>query len=115
MSDYAPSLPLDAKERYKEKLIALKCSVDPYIDSFDSPFPLQPVILIPTSTRDFLVNSYSAHSSQRENALKSLDPYQTLCSEGWLSTLRVKEWPNAVVLKCDIKPSQTSESLYRTS
>ena len=110
--DYALSLPLDAKERYKEKLIALKCSVDPYIDSFDSPFPLPPVTY--TDIYDFLVNSYSVHSSQRQNAFKSLDAYRMVCSEGWLSTLGVKEWPNAVVLKCDVKPSQRSGSLYRT-
>ena len=81
ISDYALSLPLEAKERYKEKLIALKCSVDPYIDSFDSPFPLPPVTY--TDIYYFLANSYSVHSSQRQNAFKSLDAHRMVCSEGW--------------------------------
>lgn len=43
MSEYALSLPLEAKERYTEKLSILQCTVDLYADSFDCQCPLPPV------------------------------------------------------------------------
>lgn len=112
ISDYTLSLPVEAKERYKEKLIALKCSVAPYIDSFDCECPLPPVTY--ADIYAFLVCSHSIHSCERQNAFKSLVAYRMVCSEGWLSTLGVKQCPSAVILKCDVKPSQRSGTLYRT-
>lgn len=112
ISDYTFSLPLEAKERYKQKLVGLKCSVDPYIDTFESQGPLPPVTY--ADIYEFLVSSHTLHSCERKNAFKSLDAYRMVCSEGWMSTLGVKEWPNAVVLKCDVKPSQKSGKLYKT-
>lgn len=67
-----------------------------------------------TDIYDYLVNSHSVHPCEKLNAFKSLHAHRTVCSEGRLSTLGVQVWPNAVVLKCDVKPSQRSGILYRT-
>ena len=111
VSDYVKKLPLEAKQRYVQKLNAFKCNVDPYIDSFDCNSPLPPVTY--AHIYDFLISSSSVHSCESQNAFKSLDAYRMVCSEGWLSTLGIKKWPNAVVLKADVKPSQRSGTLYR--
>lgn len=55
ISEYILCLPPEAKNRYKEKPSALKCSVDPYIDTFDSWCPLPPVTY--TDIYDYLANS----------------------------------------------------------
>jgi len=59
ISEYILCLPPEAKNKYKEKPSALKCSVDPYIDTFDSWCPLPPVTY--TDIYDYLVNSHSVH------------------------------------------------------
>ena len=48
------------------------------------------------------------------NAFKTLDSFRMVCTEGWLSLLRWKEWPSAVVIIADVKPSQRSGVLYKT-
>jgi len=106
MSECALCLPLEAKERYKEKLIALKCSVDPYIALTVSARCHHWVTY--ANIDDFLVSSHSVHSCETQNAFKSLDAYRMVCAKDWLSTLGVKELSGAAVVKCDVKPSQTS-------
>ena len=54
---------------------------------------------------DYLVNNL--HSSNvNQSAFKSLDAYRTVCVEGWLSSLQVRNWRRAIIVRGDIKPSQ---------
>ena len=49
-----------------------------------------------------------------QSAFKSLDAYRTVCVEGWLSSLQVKKWRIATIVRGDVKPSQQSGILYKT-
>ena len=114
LSEYSESLPKLAKERYKEKLEEIKCSVDPYIDDSYS-FGPAPVVSY-TNIYDFLICSSNGPSCDGKpaNAFKSLDGFRMVCAEGWMSTLQTKVWADAVVIKGEVKPSQRSGVLYKT-
>ena len=112
LSDYAENLSSAAKKRYKSKLGEILSEVDPYIDGV---FNYSADLLGVTYEQiyDFLVNSI--HSSNRkQNAFKSLDAYRTVCAEGWLSSIQVKEWKRGITVRGDVKPSQRSGILYKT-
>ena len=114
LSEYSESLPKLAKERYKQKLEEIKCSVDPYIaDSYS--FGPAPVVSY-TNIYDFLICSSNGPSCDGKpaNAFKSLDGFRMVCAEGWMSTLQTKVWADAVVIKGEVKPSQQSGVLYKT-
>ena len=49
-----------------------------------------------------------------QRAFKSLDSYHMVFSDGWMGSLNVKKWTNAVLVKCDVKPSQRSGLIYKT-
>ena len=56
----------------------------------------------------------SVYSYSKQNAFKSLDAYRTVCAEGWLSSLQVKEWKRGIIVRGEVKPSQRSGILYKT-
>ena len=61
---------------------------------------------------DYLVSGIHS-SNSKQNAFKSLDAYHTVCAEGWLSSLEVKEWKRGVIVRGDVKPSQRNGILYK--
>ena len=114
LSEYSEALPKQEKERYKQKLVEIKCNINPYVDESYSCGPV-PVISY-TNIYDFLVCSSNdpACDGKPGNAFKSLDGFRMVCAEGWMSTLQSKTWSDAVVIKGEVKPSQRSGVLYKT-
>lgn len=47
------------------------------------------------------------------SAFKSLDSYHVVVSNRWMGSLYVKKWPHAVLVKCNVKPSQWSGVIYK--
>ena len=114
LSEYSEALPKLEKERYKQKLVEIKCSIDPYIDES---YNCGPVTMVSyTNIYDFLVHSSNdpACGGKPANAFKSLDGFRMVCAKGWMSTLQTKTWLDAVVIKGEVKPSQQSGVLYKT-
>ena len=54
------------------------------------------------------------NGSDPQRAFKSLDGYLMVVSSGWMGSLYVKKWTHAVLVKCDVKPSQRSGTVYKT-
>ena len=112
LSDYAKNLSSEAKKWYKSKPGETFSEVDPYIDGvLEHSADLQDVTY--EQIYDFLVNRIHS-SNNKQNASKSLDTYHTVCAEGWLSSLQVKEWKRGIIVQGDVKPSQWSGILYKT-
>jgi len=98
LSDYAESLSVEAKKRYISKLSEIFSKADPYIDN-DFKYSVLPGVTY-EQIYDFLVNS--SHSlNSKQNAFKSLDAYRTVCAEGWLSSLEVRERKGGEIVRDD--------------
>lgn len=118
LSAYAEGLPKVKKEQYVEKLVEIQCNLDPYLnaDSFTvssgNDFP----VIKYSDIYEYIIGSsnVSSYKGKPTNAFKSLDSFQMVCTEGWLSSLWWKEWPSAVVIIADVKPSQRSGVLYKS-
>jgi len=95
LCDYAENLSVEAKKQYISKLSEIFCKVDPNIDN-DFKYSVLPSVIY-EQIYDFLVNS-SHSSNSKQNAFKSLDAYQTVCAEGWLSSLEVREWKGGEIV-----------------
>ena len=114
LSEYSEALPKLEKERYKQKLTEIKCTIDPYIDESYNCESI-PVVSY-TNIYDFLVCSSNdpSYDGKPANPFKSLDGFRMVCAEGWMGTLQTKTWADAVVIKGEVKPSQRSGVLYKT-
>ena len=112
LSDYSKGLPNEAKERYVEKLQKIGCAIDPYLDSYTSQLSLLPTVKY-SHICDFIGN-HIINGNDPQRAFKSLDSYHMVVSNGWMGSLRVKKWLHAVVVICDVKPSQRSGIIYKT-
>ena len=102
LSEYSEALPKLEKERYEQKLVEIKCNVDPYIDNSYNCGPV-PVVSC-TNIYDFPICSSNDPSCDGKpaNAFKSLDSFRMVCAEGWMSTLQAKTWPDAVIIKGEV-------------
>ena len=89
LSQYAENLSVEAKDRYKSKLS--DCQVDPYIDG-----DFEHLKILPGVTYEQILVNRSHCSNSKQNAFKSLDAYRTVCAEGWLSSLEVREWKRGI-------------------
>ena len=112
LSDYVQGLPESAKTRYLQKLQEIGCTVDPYVDSYDSQLSLLPTVKY-SDICEFIGN-HTVDGKDPQKAFKSLDSYHTVCSDGWMGSLNVKKCRNAVLIRCDVKPSQRSGLIYKT-
>jgi len=88
LSDYAKNLSVEAKEWYISKLSEIFCKVDPYIDN-DFKYSVLSGVTYEWIYNFLVITIHSSNSKQ--NAFKSLDAYWTVCAEGWLSSLEVRE------------------------
>ena len=93
------------------KLGEFFCEVDPYIDDVFRYSTVLPGVTY-EQIYDYLVSGIHS-SNSKQNAFKSLDAYRTVCAEGWLSSLEVKEWKRGVIVRGDVKPSQRNGILYK--
>ena len=112
LSDYVQGLPESAKTRYVQKLQEIGCTVDSYADSYDSQLSLLPTVKY-SDICEFIGN-HTVDGKDPQKAFKSLDSYHTVCSDGWMGSLNVKKCRNAVLIRCDVKPSQRSGLIYKT-
>ena len=114
LSQYSEALPKLEKEGYKQKLVEIKCTVDPYIDETYNYGSIPSVSY--TDIYDFLICSSNdpACDGKPANAFKSFDGFRMVCAEVWMSTLQTKTWADAVVIKGEVKPSQRGRVLYKT-
>ena len=113
LSKYTESLSMEARTRYQEKLTAIRCDIDPYVEQYTLTRPIPAVKY--EHIYEFLISGNTLSVSRDgPAAFKSLDAYRMVYSEGWLSTLTIKEWGSTVVVKGVVKPSQRSGVLYET-
>lgn len=113
LSDYVQALPKEARERYLQKLKEVGCTKDPYLDSFINQGGLLPNVKY-ANIFDFLIGSHMVNHNDPQRAFKSLDGYHMVVADGWMGNLNIKKWTNAVIVKCDVKPSQRSGTIYKT-
>ena len=104
MSDYIQGLPESAKTTYLQKLQEIGSTVDPYVDSYNNQPSLQPTVKY-SDICEFIGN-HTIDDKDPQKAKKSLDSFHTVCSDGWMGSLSVKKCRNAVLIRCDVKPSQ---------
>ena len=102
----------EAKERYINKLQKIGCAIDPYLDSYTNDISLLPSVKY-AHIYNF-IGSHMINGSDPQRAFKSLDGYLMVVSSGWMGSLYVKKWTHAVLVKCDVKPSQRSGTVYKT-
>ena len=95
-----------------DKLQKIGCAIDPYLDSYTNDISLLPSVKY-AHIYNF-IGSHMINGSDPQRAFKSLDGYLMVVSSGWMGSLYVKKWTHAVLVKCDVKPSQRSGTVYKT-
>ena len=95
-----------------DKIQKIGCSIDPYLDSYTNEISLLPSVKY-AHIYDCIGN-HMINGSDPQRAFKSLDGYQMVVSNGWIGSLYVKKWTHAVLVKCNVKPSQHSGTIYKT-
>ena len=87
-------------------------TIDPNLDSYTNQISLLPNVKY-AHIYDFMGN-HIINASNPQRAFKSLDSYHMVVSSGWMGSLYVKKWTRAMLVKCDVKPSQRSRTIYKT-
>ena len=106
-SKYFQEFDAKAQKRYKEKLHVARLSEDPYVSRkfVSASYELWPGIKYPDIC-NYLIHTASIYTKEELKAYKSMDGYNFFI-QGWISKIDVVVTDKAVVLKANVRHSQS--------